>query len=79
MLCMSLGLVMLLSLWEIRCTGYSEIAPPTTISLVTTKQCSKLISKTKEICFPDDLPSGKEEDCGHDLQKRPHCMKTTDG
>jgi hypothetical protein len=56
-----------------------EIAPPTTISLVTTKQCSKLISQNQEICFPDDSPSGKAEDCGHDLQTRPHDTKTTDG
>jgi hypothetical protein len=28
-----------------------EIAPPTTISLVTTKQCSKLISKTRKFIF----------------------------
>jgi hypothetical protein len=29
----------------------SEIAPPTTISLVTAKQCSKLICKTKKFVF----------------------------
>ena len=29
----------------------SEIAPPTTISLVTAKQCSKLIAKTRKFIF----------------------------
>jgi hypothetical protein len=33
-----------------------EIAPPTTISLVTAKQCSKIISKNKKIVFLMILP-----------------------
>ena len=28
-----------------------EVAPPTTISLITAKQCSKLISKTEKFVF----------------------------
>jgi len=36
-----------------------EIAPPTTISLVTTKQCSKLISKTRKFVFLMIFPEGK--------------------
>jgi hypothetical protein len=36
-----------------------EIAPPTTISLVTTKQCSKLISKTRKFIFLMICPQGK--------------------
>ena len=36
-----------------------EIAPPTTISLVTTKQCSKLISKTRKFFFLMIYPQGK--------------------
>jgi hypothetical protein len=44
-----------------------EITPPTTISLVTAKQCSKLISQTRKFVFPNDPPSGKVEDYGHEL------------
>jgi hypothetical protein len=33
-----------------------EIAPPTTISLVAAKQCSKLISKTRKFVFLMILP-----------------------
>jgi hypothetical protein len=36
-----------------------EIAPPTTISLVTAKQCSKLISKTRKFVFLMICPQGK--------------------
>jgi hypothetical protein len=36
-----------------------EIAPPTTISLVTAKQCSKLISKTRKFVFLMIRPHGK--------------------
>ena len=56
-----------------------EVASPTTISLVSGKQCSKLISKIKKFVFPDDTPSRKEEDGGHNLQTRALCMTTIDG
>jgi hypothetical protein len=36
-----------------------EIAPPTTISLVTAKQCSKLISQTRKFAFLMIRPQGK--------------------
>jgi hypothetical protein len=39
----------------------SEIASPTTISLVTTKQCSKLISKTRKFVFLMIRPQGKRK------------------
>jgi hypothetical protein len=38
-----------------------EIAPPTTISLVTAKQCSKLISKTRKFVFLMVRPQGKRK------------------
>jgi hypothetical protein len=38
-----------------------EIAPPTTISLVTAKQCSKLISKTRKFVFLMIRPRGKRK------------------
>jgi hypothetical protein len=38
-----------------------EIAPPTTISLVTAKQCSKLISKTRKFVFLMIRPQGKRK------------------
>jgi hypothetical protein len=38
-----------------------EIAPPTTISLVTAKQCSKLIAKTKKFVFLMIRPHGKKK------------------
>jgi hypothetical protein len=38
-----------------------EIAPPTTISLVTAKQCSKLISKTRKFVFLMIHPQGKRK------------------
>ena len=38
-----------------------EIAPPTTISLVTAKKCSKLISKTKKFVFLMIRPQGKKK------------------
>jgi hypothetical protein len=56
-----------------------EIAPPTSISLVTAKQCSKLIAKTRKFVFLMICPQGKEECCGHDLQIGPLCMTTIDG
>jgi hypothetical protein len=38
-----------------------KIAPPTTISLVTAKQCSKLISKTRKFVFLMIRPQGKRK------------------
>jgi len=38
-----------------------EVAPPTTISLVTAKQCSKLISKTGKFVFFMICPQGKKK------------------
>jgi hypothetical protein len=38
-----------------------EIASPTTISLVTTKQCSKLIAKTRKFVFLMIFPQGKKK------------------
>eukprot|EP00253_Pinus_taeda_P034580 PITA_34580 len=38
-----------------------EVAPPTAISLVTTKQCSKLISKTGKFVFLIIRPQGKKK------------------
>ena len=38
-----------------------EVPPPTTISLVTTKQCSKLISKTEKFFFLMIRPQGKKK------------------
>jgi hypothetical protein len=37
-----------------------EIAPPTTISLVTAKKCSKIITKTKKFVFLMIRPHGKK-------------------
>ena len=44
-----------------------EVPPPPTISMVTAKQCSKLIYQTSKFVFLMIRPPGKEEDCGHDL------------
>jgi hypothetical protein len=38
-----------------------EIAPPTTISLVTTKQCSKFIPKTRKFVLLMIHPQGKRK------------------
>ena len=38
-----------------------EVALPTAISLVTTKQCSKLISKTRKFVFMVTHPQGKKK------------------
>jgi hypothetical protein len=38
-----------------------EITPPTTISLVTAKQCSKLIAKTRKFVFLMIHPQGKKK------------------
>jgi hypothetical protein len=37
-----------------------EVAPPTTISLISAKQCSKIISQTRKFFFPYDSPSKKK-------------------
>ena len=39
----------------------SEIASPTTISLVTTKQCNKIISQTRKFVFLMIRPQGKRK------------------
>jgi len=38
-----------------------EIAPPTAISLVTARQCSKLIAKTRKFVFVMIHPQGKKK------------------
>jgi hypothetical protein len=38
-----------------------EIAPPTAISLVIAKKCSKLISKTRKFVFLMIRPQGKKK------------------
>jgi len=38
-----------------------EVAPPTTISLITAKQCSKLISKNEKFVFLMIHPQGKKK------------------
>ena len=38
-----------------------EVPPPTAISLVTTKQCNKLISKTEKFVFLMIRPQGKKK------------------
>lgn len=39
----------------------TKVAPPTTISLVTTKQCNKLISKTRKFIFLMICPQGRKK------------------
>ena len=57
----------------------SEVASPTTISLITTNQCSKIISQTKKFVFLMIFPSWKEEDCGHSFQIGLLFTATADG
>ena len=38
-----------------------EVAPPTAISLITAKRCSKLISKTRKFVFLTIRPQGKKK------------------
>jgi len=38
-----------------------KIAPPTTISLITVKQCSKIISQTRNFVFLMIHPQGKKK------------------
>ena len=54
-----------------------KVPPHASISLVIAKQCIKIIFQNQEICFLDDLPSGKEEDRVHDLQTGPIYTTTT--
>jgi hypothetical protein len=53
----------------------SEIAPPTTISLVTTKQCSKLISKTRKFVFLMIHPQGKRKTVAMTFRQGPATQK----
>jgi len=48
-----------------------EVAPPTTISLVTAKQCSKLISKTRKIVFLMICPQEKKKTVATTLDRAP--------
>lgn len=38
-----------------------EVAPPTAISLITAKQCSKIISKTRKFVYLMIRPQGKKK------------------
>jgi hypothetical protein len=66
MMCMSPGLV----LYRI-----PEIAPPTTISLVIAKQCSKLISKTRKFVFLMIRPQGKQNTMAMTSRQGPTARK----
>ena len=55
-----------------------EVPPPVVISLVTAKQCSKLISQTRKFVFLMIHPQGKKK-TGHDLQTWLLCTTTTNG
>jgi hypothetical protein len=52
-----------------------EIAPPTTISLVTAKQCSKLISKTRKFVFLMIRPQGKRKTVAMTSRQGPAARK----
>jgi hypothetical protein len=52
-----------------------EIAPPTTISLVTAKQCSKLISKTRKFVFLMIRPQGKRKTVAMTSRQGPTARK----
>jgi hypothetical protein len=52
-----------------------EIAPPTTISLVTAKQCSKLISKTRKFVFLMIHPHGKRNTVAMTSRQGPAARK----
>jgi hypothetical protein len=52
-----------------------EIAPPTTISLVTAKQCSKLISKTRKFVFLMIHPQGKRRTMAMTSRQGPTARK----
>jgi hypothetical protein len=52
-----------------------EIAPPTTISLVTAKQCSKLISQTRKFVFLMIRPQGKRKTVAMTSRQGPTARK----
>jgi hypothetical protein len=52
-----------------------EIALPTTITLVTTKKCSKLISKTKKFVFLMIYPQGKRKTVAMPSRQGPASQK----
>jgi hypothetical protein len=52
-----------------------EIAPPTTISLVTEKQCSKLISQTRKFVFLMIRPQGKRKTVAMTSRQGPTARK----
>ena len=52
-----------------------EIAPPTTISLVTAKQCSKLISQTRKFVFLMIRPQGKRKTVSMTSRQGPTTQK----
>jgi hypothetical protein len=52
-----------------------EIAPPTTISLVTTKQCTKLISQTRKFVFLMIRPQGKRNTVAMTSRQGPTARK----
>jgi hypothetical protein len=52
-----------------------EIAPPTTISLVIAKQCSKLISKTRKFVFLMICPHGKRKTVAMTSRQGPTAQK----
>jgi hypothetical protein len=56
-----------------------KIAPPTTISLVTAKQCNKLISKTRKFVFLMIRPQGKRNTVAMTSRQGPTARKTTYG
>ena len=48
-----------------------KVEPPTAISLVTTKQCSKVISKTEKVVFLMICPQGKKKTVAMTLRPGP--------
>jgi hypothetical protein len=52
-----------------------EIEPPTTISLVTAKQCSKLISQTRKFVFLMICPQGKRKNVAMTSRRGPTARK----
>ena len=58
---MSLGLVLLLSLWEISCTWYKSYQCLLLSLCLLRKKCSKLISKTRKFVFLMIRSQGKKK------------------
>jgi hypothetical protein len=56
-----------------------EITPPTTISLVTAKQCSKLIAKTRKFVFVMIRPQGKKKTVATTSREGPFARQQIDG